>query len=151
MLDFTRTNAEGQGAKGAVGRGVGVAADNGHAGLGDTEFWTNDVDDALVLVAARENGNAELGAVLLEGFELALRDGVTHRDRQRLGGHVVVGRGERAVGATNAAVIDAQAVEGLGRGDLVDEVQVDVDEGGFARRRGDEVLVPNLFVKGLAH
>ena len=57
-----------------------------------------------------------------------------------LGRDVVVLGGDGEVGPADGAAVEAQAVEGLGRGDLVDEVEVDVEQVGLAvagvRRRG---------------
>jgi hypothetical protein len=47
MLDLRGADAEGQRAEGAVGRGVAVAADDGHAGQGEALLRADDVDDAL--------------------------------------------------------------------------------------------------------
>ena len=49
-------------------------------------------------------------------------------------------RSGRRTGATG----QAQAVEGLGAGHLVDEVEVDVEQVGFARAGADDVAVPDL-------
>jgi hypothetical protein len=119
-----------------------VAAHDGHARLGDTQLGADDVDDPLVLVTAREQRDAELVAVLLQRLELTARDRVLHRRRDRVGRDVVVGRGERAVGTTHRTVVEAKTVEGLGARHLVDQVQVNVDEGRLAWGRGDDVLVP---------
>ena len=54
-------------------------------------------------------------------------------------GRVVVGGGQGLVGAADRAAGQAQAVEGLRRGDLVDQVQVDVDQ-----PVGDLVRLPDL-------
>merc|ERR1719399_1696108 len=77
-----------------------------------------------------------------EGLDgLAARvEGVAVRRR-----HVVVHRRERAVGPPHGPAGEAQALEGLRRRHLVDQVAVDVDE----RRAGlvlghDEVVVPDL-------
>jgi len=56
-----------------------VTAHDGHARLGDAELGSNDVDNALIFVAARKDGYPELVAVLLERFELASRDWIIHR------------------------------------------------------------------------
>ena len=45
-----------------------------------------------------------------------------------VGGRVVIGGGEGLVGAADRAAGQAEAVEGLRRGDLVDQVEVDVDQ-----------------------
>ena len=132
MLDLARADAEGQRAERAVRRGVGVAADDRHAGLGDAELRPDDVDDALAVGAERVDGDAELRAVALERLDLHAAELVL--DERGGGGavgrRVVVGGGERAVGAADRAAGEAQAVEGLRARDLVDEVQVDVDRPG---------------------
>ena len=48
VLDLAGADAEGQGAEGAVGRRVAVAADDRHARLGEALLGTDDVDDALL-------------------------------------------------------------------------------------------------------
>ena len=48
---FAGADAEGDGAEGAVRGGMAVAADDGHTGLGDAEFGSDDVHDALVGMA----------------------------------------------------------------------------------------------------
>ena len=58
---------------------------------------------------------------------------------------VVVDGGDGAVGAAELAACHAEAVEGLRGGDLVDEMQVDVEERRFALGLGDEVLLPDFF------
>ena len=128
VLDLARPNPEGQGAEGAVGRGVRVAADDRHARLGHAEFGSDDVDDALVLVAPGKHGDPELFAVLLQRLELAPRDRIAHRCRDRIGRHVVVGGRQGSFGAAHASTVESQALEGLGTRDLVDEVQVDVEQ-----------------------
>ena len=60
----------------------------------------------------------------------------------------------RRLGPAHGAPGQAQAVEGLGRGDLVDEVEVDVEQVGFAVALVDDVAVPDLLGQGprpLAH
>ena len=59
-------------------------------------------------------------------------------------GHVVVGRGDGEVRVADGAAGQAQAVEGLGRGHLVDEVQVDEEQVGLALGLVDDVGVPDL-------
>ena len=44
---------------------------------------------------------------------------------------------------------EAEAVEGLGRGDLVHEVEVDVEQvGGAVDTGGDDVAIPDLLAEG---
>ena len=63
VLDLARADAEGDRTEGAVGGGVGVAAHDGHARLGEALLGPDDVDDALLGVAHREVRDAELGGV----------------------------------------------------------------------------------------
>ena len=56
VLDLAGADAEGQRAEGAVGGGVAVAADDGHARLGEALLGPDDVDDALAGVAHRVAG-----------------------------------------------------------------------------------------------
>ena len=62
----------------AVGGGVAVAADDRHAGLGQTELRSDDVHDALFEVAHRMQPDAELVAVASQRLDLSARD----RDRR---------------------------------------------------------------------
>ena len=64
---------------------------------------------------------------------------IRRADGGAVGGHVVVGGGDRLVGPAHRAAREAQAVERLRRGDLVDEVEVDVDQA-----VGDLVRLPDL-------
>ena len=63
------------------------------------------------------------------------------------GRDVVVLGGDGEVGAADGAAGQAEAVEGLGRGDLVDEVQVDVEQVGLAVGGADDVVVPDLLAQ----
>ncbi len=57
----------------------------------------------------------------------------------------MVDGGDVTVGTAKLAARHAKAVEGLRGGDLVDEMQVDVEDRGLARGFGDEVLLPDFF------
>ena len=154
VLDLAGADPEGEGTERPVGRGVAVAADDGHAGLGQPLLGSDDVDDALVGVAHRVAGDAELGAVGVEDRQLLGRDGVGHRLVDVGGRHVVVGGGDGEVGAVHAPTGQAQPVEGLGRGDLVDQVEVDEEDVRLLRAPGaDDVAVPDLLRQcaGLGH
>ena len=64
---------------------------------------------------------------------------------------VVVLGGERQVGAADRAAGQPQAVEGLRAGDLVHEVQVDVEQVGLALGAAHDVGVPDLLGERAAH
>ena len=150
VLDLGGADAEGERAEGAVGGGVRVAADDGHAGLGEAKLGADDVDDALRGRLHVEELDAEFGAVAAEGFDLA--QGGLVDDVEAVGdgggGDVVVYRGDGAVGTADLAVGETEAVECLGRGDLVDELEIDVEERGLACGLGDEMLLPDFFEEG---
>ena len=130
VLDLGGADPEGERAEGAVRGGVGIAADDRHAGLRDAELGADHVHDPLAVGAERVDGHAELGAVALERFHLHARELVLdpRGDGRAVGRRVVVGGRERAVGPAHRPAGHAQAVEGLRAGDLVDEVQVDVEQ-----------------------
>ena len=148
VLDLARADAEGERAERAVRRRVAVAADDRHARQRAALLGADDVDDALAGVAHREVGDAELGRVLAQHLDLAGRDRVGDRLVDVLGRDVVVLGRDRQLGAAHPAAAEAQAVERLRAGDLVDEVQVDVEEVGLARRRAHEVALPHLLRQG---
>ena len=66
-------------------------------------------------------------------------------------GDVVVGGGDGEVGPAHPAAGQADAVEGLRAGDLVDEVEIDVEQVGLARRAAHHVAVPHLLGERLGH
>jgi hypothetical protein len=117
-------------------------------GLGHAQLGPDHVHDALVRRADRVDRDAELGAVALQRLDLDARELVADLvgARRAVGRHVVVGRGERAVRPANRAPGQAQRLERLRRGDLVHEVQVDVDE-----RLSHLVGVPDLVEQAFGH
>ena len=101
--------------------------------------------DALVGSTHREVGDAELGGVDAQRVDLLGRDLVRDRLVDVLGRDVVVLGGEVSRGAAPCAA-SAQAVERLRAGDLVHEVEVDVDAGRVRRAPdGDQVALPQLW------
>ena len=132
----------------AVRRGVRVAADDRHPGLRDAQLGADHVHDPLMLGAQRVERDLELLAVALERLHLDARELVADArgDGRAVGGHVVVGGRQRPVGPAHLAPGEPEAVERLRAGDLVDEVQVDVDQAGR-----DLVGVPDLVEQGLWH
>src|SRR5215218_2427486 len=146
VLDLARADAEGERAERSVRGGVGVAADDRHAGLGDAELGPDHVHDPLAVGAHRVDGDAELRAVGLERLHLYSRELVADAggDRRAVGRHVVVGRGQRAVGSANRAPGEPEPLEGLRAGDLVDEVQVDVEQTRRHLVRGPDLVEQRL-------
>src|SRR5439155_18929347 len=124
------TDAEGQRAERAMGAGVAVAADNRHAGLREALLRPDHMDDALLLAAEREQWDAEVAAVALKLVELRSGLHVRHGDDavgaawgRRRG---MIHRRQRLVGPSYPQGTLAQLGERLGRRDLVNQVQVDI-------------------------
>ena len=135
VLDLARADAERQRPERAVGGGVAVAAHDRHPRQRASLLGTDDVDDALAGVAHRVVGDAELGRVAAQRVDLLGRDLVGDRLVDVGGRDVVVLGGDGQFGTAHPSTRQAQPVEGLRAGDLVDQVEVDV-RAGRARRRG---------------
>ncbi len=144
MLDVARSDAERDRAERAVRRGVAVAAHDHHAGLAEAELRPDDVHDALERVAHRIEPDAEFGAIARERLDLPRGDRIRDRPVQPRGGDVVIGGREGEVRSPHRAAGETQAVEGLRRGDLMDEMEVDVQEVRLAIGSVDDVPVPDL-------
>ncbi len=148
MLDFRRANAMRQSPEGAVGGGVAVAADDRRAGKRKALFRTDDMNDALTAVMFVEIFDAEFAGVdrQLVNLRLALRIG----DRQRTvgGRHVVIDHSQGLVRRVDRASGEAQAFKGLGAGHFMNEMAVDIEQGGSVRLDVDDMVVPDLVVKG---
>jgi len=128
---------------------VRVTTHDGHARLGHAEFRTDDVDDSLILVTSRKDGDAELFAVLLERLELAARHRVAYRRRDWIGRHVVIGRRQCSFRSPHASTVQSQTFEGLGTRHFVHEVQIDIEQRRFTERL-DGVFFPDLLEEGPA-
>ena len=149
VLDLAGADPEGQGAEGPVGRGVAVAAHDGHARLGQAQLGADDVDDPLV--AGRPSGRA--GCRTRRSWRPAPPSAGPRSDPRSGSSRPVVGTLWSMVatvrsGRRTVAAGQAQAVEGLGRGDLVDQVQVDVEQVGLAVGAVDDVALPDLVGQG---
>ena len=127
VLDLGGADAERERAERAVRGGVAVAADDRHPGLRQAELRADHVDDPLAAAAGREERHAELGTVRAQ----ARRAAPSRADRSRpfLGRDVVIHRRERQVRPPDLPAREPKAVERLGRGDLVDQVQIDEEDG----------------------
>ena len=152
MFDLRGADTHCQRTECAMGRGVTVTTDDRHSRLGKTQLRSDDVHDALFDVAHRIEPDAEFFAVTSQCLDLYAR----HRIGDRLvdvdGGHVVVFSGKRQIGAVHRASGQAQTVEGLRAGDLVHQMQVDIDQVGTRALPGDHnVVVPNLLGHGARH
>jgi len=131
-----------------VGAGVGIAAHQGHAGLGEALLRADDVNDALAPVIHAELVEAEVVAVGVQGLHLGAGYCIGDARVAIRGGDVVVRRGQHGIDAPQLAAVHAQALEGLGAGHFMHQMPVDVDQGRAVGLHVDHVVVPQLVVKG---
>ena len=132
-LHLARPDPERECAERAVRARVRIAADDGHARLGEPELRTDDVDDALARRADAVERDAELGAVRLELADLGGGHLVEDRQVARRRRDGVVGGRDRLPRPADAQPARPKAGERLWAGDLVDEVQVDREDRRGAR------------------
>ena len=157
VLDLGGPDAHRQRAERAVGGRVRVAAGDRDARLREAQLRPDHVHDALAAAAHAVQRHAELGAVALERRDLlageVVGDRVEAGPLARVRGDVVVRGRQRAVGPAHLAPGEPQALEGLGGGDLVHQVQVDVEQRRPAFLLGAAHLVrlPDLLEHGLGH
>ncbi len=145
----------GQRAEGAVGGGVRVAADHGHARQGGALLRADHVDDALAAVVHLEFEDAEVIAVLIESLHLNARhlidDGFQTALALGAGGrHVVVRGGDVGVDAPRLAPGQTQPLEGLRRGHFVENLPVNVDQRRTVVAALDLMHLPELVVQRFA-
>ena len=79
VLDLAGADSHGERTKSAVGRGVGVATDHSHTGLGQAQLRPYNVDDSLVGIAKRVNANTKLRGVLTKRHDLGARSQICNR------------------------------------------------------------------------
>ena len=125
----------------AVRRGVAVAADDRDARTSKPELGTDHVHDPLPPGAGFVKRHVERGAVVAERVELGLGEHVG--DRPTVRRDVVIHRCDRSVGASKWTVGQPEPFKCLRRGDLVQQVKVDVDEHRLARFFADDVAFPH--------
>ena len=123
---------------------MAVAADDRHAGLSESQFRPDDVDNSLLRRIHVEQANAKLFAVALERGDLLSGNQVGDRRAAGLGGNVVIDSGHCARRLAHLASRRAQAIKRLGRSHFVNEVQVDVEDRRPSSRSRDQMSVPDL-------
>ena len=153
MLDLGGADPHRQCAERSVGGGVAVTADDRHPRLGQSQLRSDHMHDALLGITHRVQQYAELRTVASQRVDLNTRHRVGDRLVDIRRRHVVVLGGDREVGTVHRAPGQPQAVERLRAGDLVHEVQVDVDQVGLTRRTGADagrhhMVRPHLLRQG---
>src|SRR5205823_5535438 len=117
------------------------------AGLREPEFGADDVNNALIGGIHVKQRNAKLLAVFLQGFDLKGGDGVGNRSAAGGGRNIVVDGSDGALRLPDFPVARTQTIKGLGRCNLVHEMEVDVEERQSSRRGADYVVIPDFFKK----
>ena len=152
MLYLAGANTMGQTGKRAIGRGVRITADHRHPGDHCALFRGHHMDDALANIANTEFGNAELLGVVLQGLHLDA-GGFIHNFRCGFewgGRHVVIDGGHAGTRTPGFATRQTQALEGLWRRHLMNDLTIDIDQRGAILTLGDEVSVPQFVIEGFA-
>ena len=118
----------------------------------EPELRADDVHDALLRIAHREQPDAELGAIGAQRVDLDAGDRIGDQQVDRPVGRDVVILGRQGeIGPAHRAAGQPQALEGLRAGHLVHQVQVDVQQVGLTLRGVHDVCVPDLFGECLPH
>ncbi len=150
VSDLGRADAESQRAESAVGARVRIAADDCLAGLSRPELRRNYVHDAAFGTREIPELDPEIGAVLFhlddllgrgrlaDDLEILERGDGNRRDR-------VIECSEAQIGPAHGQAFFAQHVEGLRARHLMDEMQIDIEDGGAIVAFGaDDMRVPYL-------
>jgi hypothetical protein len=112
----------------------------------------DNVHDALLGVVHRVERHAELGAVPAQRLDLRARHRVRDRREDVQRGDVVVFGRDGEVRPADGAAREAEPVERLRTGDLVHEVEIDVEQVRFLPLTlTDQVLIPHLLGQRDSH
>ena len=122
MFDFAGSDTESERSECSMGGGVGVAANNCHPWLRDTKLWSNDVDDSLIDISQGVDSNAKLRAILTKGIYLQSRYWIGDWFIDIEGWNIVIFCRDGEVRAPDLSSIEAEAIECLWAGDLMDEM-----------------------------
>ena len=128
---------------------MAVPADDGLSRLRDAELRTDDVHDALMLAVHVKEAHAGFTAIFLERLKLEAGVGVDNGQGAIFGGDGVVHHGEGEIGTAHLTAFGAQARESLRRSAFVDQVAVNIDDGGLSGLFVNNVAVPNVLVESL--
>lgn len=135
----------------AMGRGMRVTTDDGHAGQGSALLRPDHMHDALALVLHIEIREAVRLGILIQRLDLQAGDGVLDATGTMRGGYVVISHHQIRSIAPRLAVRKLQALESLWAGDLVYQMAVDIENGGTVLRGVNHVGFPEFVVQGFGH
>ncbi|MNC39827.1 hypothetical protein D3C75_885050 [compost metagenome] len=146
MFNFRSPDPERQRAKCAVGRGVGVAANNGHARQCNALLRAHYVDNTLEWVIQVIQFNAEFFAVLHQLLHLNASHFAGGVDVFSLRRNVVVHGGKRFARLAHRALVRTQAIKRLWRCHFVNQMTVDVQQRRFIHCFVNDVGIVQLLI-----
>ena len=141
----------GQCPHGAVGRRMGIPTDDGHARQRRALLGSHDMDNALTDIVQGNFGNGVGRAVVVQGLQLDAGYIIFH-PRQTLGTLVCFGRdivvrhGDVGADPPGLPTRQPQALEGLGRRHLMEQLPVDIDQRSAVVTGLDQMAVPQLVI-----
>ena len=144
VLHLGRADAERKRPERAMRRGMTVTAHDDHARSGESELGPNNVNDALPRIVDVEQSNVEAFSVVTQRVHLPSSDHIKHGQGPVRRRHIVIDGRDRQIGPTNYASRGGEALEGLGRGDLVHEVQVYVQKIRLTLARAHQAAGPHF-------
>ena len=145
-LDFAGADPMREGAERAVRGRVAISTNERPAGLRQAKLGTNHVDDSLLRAAEVVQRYAKLGAIRRKHPNLLRRHLIETGQRAARRRNRVIHRSECFVGAAHFQAAFSQSRECLGSCDFVNEVNVDIENGGSVRLGHDDVRVPDFVV-----
>ncbi len=150
VLHLGGADPEGQGPEGPVSRGVGVPTNHRHARQRQALLGADHVHDTLAGIVHPELREMKFGTVVIQGLHLDPRCGLLDPCGAVRCWHVVVRRGDDRVLPPGLPPREPQALEGLWRGHLVDQMPINVKERRAVLVAAHNMGVPDLVVKCLA-
>jgi hypothetical protein len=123
---------------------MGVTANDGHPGLGQSQFRTDYMDNSLIDAVQIIQPHAKFVAVPAQCLNLLSRNRIGNRQQSIGRWHIVVLGCYRQFRASNPSSGDSQSLKGLGTGDFMDQVQVNVEQGLSTRLFMNEVVLPDF-------
>ncbi len=147
VLHFAGADAEGQRTESPVRAGVAVAADDGLAGLGQSQLRPDHVHDPLPRRTRHRTAARRLAAQFSRKVAICCAAiGSARCSSARLWWWGCCGRSWRSrSGRRTLRPVQAQSLEGLRRSHLVNEVQVNVEQIWLAGGAAHQVRVPYFF------
>ncbi len=126
MLNLGRADTMCERSEGAMGGGMGITTNNGHAWQGEPLFRADDMHDPAPVIGHGKVRHTKFGRVGFKCFHLqtAFRIGNTLLDI--LGRHVMIGDGKGCFGTAHLAAAGAQTFKGLRAGYFMNKMTINV-------------------------